>query len=58
MLRKMGEFMGASKVEFKELGKNEKYIITKLFPDATKTLVLRVSGNQIDGGWMSVEAHD
>ena len=54
MLRKMGEFIGASKVEFKDLGKTEKYIITKSFPDGARTLVLSVSGNQFDGGWMAI----
>ena len=50
-LTKLGEFIGADYVEYVDLDKMEKYIITK----EGKTLTLMICGNPIDGGWMSVD---
>jgi hypothetical protein len=50
MLREMGEFMDADSIEYKDLGKQESYIIKK----KNKTLALHVSSTSFDGGWMSV----
>jgi len=51
MLEKLGYFIRADIVEYKDLGKTEIFTITK----GAETLVLHVSGNNYDGGWLTIE---
>lgn len=50
-LRKLAEFVGCDRIEYRDLGKGENYILHK----DGKVLVLKVWGNQYDGGFLSVD---
>lgn len=50
-LEKIGNFMSADKVEYKDLNKKEVYIITK----GKDRLVLTANGNGFDGGWLGID---
>ncbi len=50
-LEKMGNFMGADKIEHQERHKKEVYIITK----GENRLVITAHGGGSDGGWLGVE---
>lgn len=50
-LEKLGNFIGADKIKYVDRDKGELYTITK----GTETLILKVSGTPIDGGWLNIE---
>ena len=49
-LTALGAFMGAEKVEYEDLDKRERYVISK----GKEVLTLTVNGNGSDGGWMNI----
>ena len=50
-LTKMGKFMAADSIEFRDEGKSQLYIITK----KGKKLTLAAYGNRFDGGYLVID---
>ncbi len=54
-MRALAIFAGAHKIEYKDLGLGEDYILTKTQNGQIETLELRVRGNRDQGGFLSLD---
>jgi hypothetical protein len=50
-MRKLAEFAELDSITYRDHGNGESYLLKK----AGKTLVLKVSSNRVDGGWLNIE---